>query len=86
MSSQNLSNNEKEYLVKFTTKVIVSDHEIDMVRKSNKGILSNGFFAKDCNIGQALAYNKAREKVDKQSSEVKTSINIIESSDLQLNL
>lgn len=64
------------YKINFETQVTVTAEEIELIRKQNRNFLSQGFFAVDNNIGQAIAYNKALEQVVKQNPEIITTINL----------
>ncbi|MHA2093017.1 MAG: hypothetical protein ACW98F_00040 [Candidatus Hodarchaeales archaeon] len=76
----------REYELTFKVKLIVTGEDVELTRRQNRNFATTGFFAKDKNIAQIVAYNKALELIAKQDNVVDVSVKSSETTDTNFNI
>jgi len=60
--------------VNFSIQVEVNDEDLTATRKENRNFLSSGYFTKNENLAQVIAFNRGHELIVKHSPKVKVEV------------
>jgi len=72
--------------VTFKVRIAITNDQIEEQRRGNRNFISHGLFAKDINVAQVLAYNRAMEKIAKMDPDVRSDIQCLNTGDINFNI